>query len=250
MDRQSLLVLGISLSLLAATAAPVVAADSGAWPTRWTVNGNGVIGALEITIGDDGSLSGRLLDQEIEGYISGRHLLVRRTLEDRVEVWDGWLGQPPSGGTGEETAGSNLILAGTITVDAADGTKVYPWFGRPDAAAAATSATPASVAPDAAAAPVPAPTPAAAPTPSPAPPPAERAAGPLTGFWSSLQGSIEIVQDGNQLTAILPDGSSRSGRMTGDDTLVVGLRKGCCNGHLEESDVIVWSDGSRWKRSD
>jgi len=51
------------------------------------------------------------------------------------------------------------------------------------------------------------------------------------------------------LTIVLADGSSHPGRMTGGSSLVVGLRQGCCNGKLEGPDLIVWSDGARWRRT-
>ena len=67
----------------------------------------------------------------------------------------------------------------------------------------------------------------------------------------SLTGErMEIGQDGNRLTVITADGSLHSGRVTGESSLVVGLRKGCCNGKLESPDVIVWNDGARWQRTD
>jgi len=211
-------VLSVAVLLCAATAGTAVA---GEWPTRWQVNGNGVTGVLELSIREDGSLIGRLMDEYVEGYVSGRHLFIRRTAENRAEIWEGWLGTE-----------SSLIVAGTISVEEAGRTVVYPWFGRPDVATQAASA----------------PAPATEETlAAPSRPPG----GPLSGTWESTTGGeAEIVQDGKNLTVTLADGSPHSGRMTGDSTLVVGLRKGCCNGELEGPDVIVWSDGARWQRAD
>jgi hypothetical protein len=211
------------------------AAEPREWPTRWNVNGNGATGHLEFSIRDDGSLEGRLLGQSIEGYVSGRHLFMRRVIDDRTEVWEGWLGRPGPRRSPDGEASSNLI-AGTISVDEAGRTLVYPWFATPDSGSPTSSPAESPII--------------VAPAPTAAAGSEKPDGGPLSGFWSAAEGRVEIIQDGNRLTVILPDAAERSGRMTGVDTLVVGLRKGCCNGNLDGPDVIIWSDGARWRRTD
>jgi hypothetical protein len=215
-----------------------VGAASDRWPTEWRVNGNGVTGTLELAIGQTGALTGRLYGEAVEGYVSGRHVVIRRTVgeEGRSEVWEGWLAQP----SGE---GSELIVAGTITISEGDRTQVYPWFGTRSSPAPPPVATP----PVADVESVPAPPPL---VPAAEPVPAQATGERLSGKWLATEGTVEIVQDGKLLTVVMPGGSSHSGRVTGGDTLIVGLRKGCCNGKLEGPDVISWGDGSRWKRAD
>ena len=75
-------VLFLSVSILAVPLSLMEAAEPREWPTRWNVNGNGATGHLEFSIRDDGSLEGRLLGQSIEGYVSGRHLFMRRVIDD------------------------------------------------------------------------------------------------------------------------------------------------------------------------
>jgi hypothetical protein len=231
MDRRRVLFLCLSFSVLAAQLV-VVAAPTGEWPTRWQVNANGVSGVLELSFREDGSLIGRLLDEYVEGYVAGRHLFIRRTADDRTEVWEGWLGSSP-----------DLIVAGTISVDEAGETTVYPWFGTPEGAAELSSSDPL---------PSPVPPPAvASPAPSaPAPVPSSSSDGALSGNWVTSGGErVQVVQTGNRLTVTLADGSSHDGRMTGSSTLVVGLGHGCCNGTLDDPNSITWSDGARWRRA-
>ena len=206
------LVSAVSVSLVFTNSAA-----SDRWPSHWQVNGNGVIGELEISIGESGTLTGRLFDDPVEGYVSGRHLVIRRvgSGDDRSEVWEGWLAQP----TGDD---SELIVAGTIKVSEGDRTKVYPWFGTQSRLSSASGASE----------------------------PETDGAGRLSGHWTAAGGTVEIIQDGKNLTVILADGSSYAGRMTGEESFIVGLRKGCCNGELDGPDVISWSDGARWRRSD
>jgi hypothetical protein len=244
MNRRPKLALGLSVSMLATVLAFTDAAASNAWPRRWQVNGNGITGVLEFEFREDGSLIGRLLDEYVEGYVSGRRLVIRRSTDDREEVWEGWLGEPRLGAARAGNSGSNLIVAGTISVDEAGQTRVYPWFGTPEGASSAPASSPS---------PASSPASSSSPTPRPAaealatmPPPAD---GPLSGTWTSVTGErLEIAQDGNRLTVTRSDGSSHSGRMTGSSTLVVGLRTGCCNGELDGPNAIVWSDGVRWHR--
>ena len=70
----------------------------------------------------------------------------------------------------------------------------------------------------------------------------------LTGIWVSTEGRIEISQKGRSVSVFLPDGSEHAGRFTATDTLVVGLRKGCCKGVMQGPDIIRWSDGAVWRR--
>lgn len=229
MNRHRTLLLCLTVSILATLPAFADPPDSGVWPTRWQVNANGVEGVMEFSIRDDGSLTGSLLDENVEGYVAGRHLFVLRTDADRAEVWEGWLGQ-----------GTKLIVAGTISVNQAGQTLIYPWFATPDEAT--VPSPPASPTPPPAVVPPP------AATPSPvAPPPSD---GSLSGAWATANGErIEIVQTGNVLSVTRSDGSSHSGRMTGSDAFVVGLGKGCCSGKLDGPNVIEWSDGARWRRT-
>jgi hypothetical protein len=240
MNRRSMMVFGLSVALLVPPPAFAGNAPSGDWPTRWQVNGNGETGVLEFSIGENGALSGRLLNRPVAGYVSGRHLILRRSFDERTEVWDGWLGQPREAADIEDAASSQTIVAGTISVSEAGQTQVYPWFGTSQSLSSGSASSSPAAAVLAVTPPAAFDSPAAG-TPD---------AGPLSGFWSGTEGRFEVVQDGNRLTVILPDESSRSGRMTGTDSLVVGLRKGCCNGKLDGPDVIVWSDGARWQRSD
>jgi len=232
MNRHRMLLLCLTVSVLATTSAFAEPPDSGAWPMRWQVNANGVEGVLEFSIRDDGSLTGHLLGADVAGYVAGRHLFVRRTDGDRAEFWEGWLGE-----------GTKLIVAGTISVDQAGQTLTYPWFGIPEEASASTSQTPStSASPPAAVVPPPAPVP-----PPATPPPSDD---PLSGAWATADGErIEILQTGNALSVTRSDGSSHSGRMTGSSTFVVGLGKGCCSGKLDGPNVIEWSDGVRWRRT-
>jgi hypothetical protein len=219
--------------LISASAGASAAAD---WPTRWQVNGNGESGALELAVEDSGVLTGRLFEEPVEVLVSGRHLVIHRDTGGRTEIWDGWLSA--------EKTGSQRIVAGTISVAEGGETRVYPWYGTP--AVTDPPALPPVVAAPASPGP---------PTPPAPETPAETVAtsdgGPLSGTWQTPTGErMEIGQDGKQLTVKTPDGVSHSGRVTGAASLVVGLRKGCCNGTLEIPDVIVWSDGARWERID
>jgi hypothetical protein len=218
MKYRPTLVFGLLISSLMMLCATVGVSASDDWPTRWQVNGNGEKGTFEFTIDDGGVLVGQLLYESVEGFVAGRHIVIRRNAGDRTELWEGWL-------SGENT-GPNPIVAGSISVDEDGETRVYPWYGIPEISEdpEAPVNAPEAVAPE---------------------------GGPLSGTWTSLTGQrMEIDQQGKRLTVVLPDGSSHSGRVTGESTLVVGLRKGCCNGTLESPDVIVWSDGARWQRSD
>lgn len=231
--------IAVALGVLGA----VSAADD--WPTRWDVNGNGETGTLEFTVDDEGLVTGRLFGESIEGFANGRQIVIRRDAGDRTELWEGWLSSV--------APDSSRIVAGSISAQEDGATRVYPWFGTQVATAESEALAPAD--PPASPPPVAVPAPTDAPAPSATEKPSESAAtpagGPLAGIWTSLTGErMEIGQDGNRLTVITADGSSHSGRVTGESSLVIGLRKGCCNGRLESPDVIVWSDGARWQRTD
>jgi hypothetical protein len=224
--------------------APSGASESVEWPTRWRVNGNGVTGSLEFTVDREGRLAGSLLNDSVEGFVSGRHLLIRRSANGRLEIWEGWLADPRAEDPAATSDGSDRFVAGTYTITGSGQTTVHPWYGRPEPGESSAADSPATA--DAPlVAHVPSPAEAASPAPSTA------STDPLSGTWTSITGErAEIVQDGKSLTVVLADGSSHSGRMTGESGLVVGLRQGCCNGKLEGPNVIVWSDGARWQRAD
>lgn len=225
----------------------ILAAASGAsetveWPTRWMVNGNGVTGILEFTVDREGRLAGSLLDAPVEGFVSGRHLLIRRSANGRLEVWEGWLAAPRAEEQPATSDGSDRFVAGTYTIAGSGLTTVHPWYGRPETNEAAAD-SPATAPPSVVHAP--------SPVEDVSPAPSTASTGPLSGAWTSITGErAEIVQEGKSLTVVLADGSSHSGRMTSESGLVVGLRQGCCNGKLEGPNVIVWSDGARWQRAD
>jgi hypothetical protein len=186
---------------------------------------------LEFDVDAKGALTGQLLGEPVEGFISGRRIVIRRSADGQAELWEGWLARPSE---------ADRIVAGTISVTNAGQTQVYPWFGTIGTAVSA----PSSIAPSMPVAPV-----AAAPPPDSDP--RQSSGGGVSGAWSADgDDRVEIDLQGNQLTVTLADGSAASGRMTGPSSFVVGLGKGCCSGTLETPDVIVWSDGARWRRAD
>lgn len=238
MNRRRILMTGFLCSIVVSLAAIAVVSAAIDWPPRWHVNGNGESGVLDITVEDSGVVTARLFEESVEVLVSGRHLVIHRDTGRRTEIWEGWLSV--------EKAGSQRIVAGTISVDEDGQTRVYPWYGTL-VVTDSPSPPPVVVAPVS-----PEPT-----TSTASEQPAEAEAtvtvtgGPLSGTWVTMMDErMEIGQDGKKLTVKTPDGSSHSGRMTGAASLVVGLRKGCCNGTLESPDVIVWSDGARWERTD
>ena len=238
MNRRRNLMTGFLCSIALSISAITVESAATDWPPRWQVNGNGESGVLDITVEDSGVVTARLFEESVEVLVSGRHLVIHRDTGRRTEIWEGWLSV--------EKAGSQRIVAGTISVDEDGQTRVYPWYGT-------LVVTESSSPPPVAAAPVPSEsTPSAAPEqPAEAASAATVAEGPLSGTWVTMLGErMEIGQDGKKLTVKTPDGSSHSGRVTGAASLVVGLRKGCCSGTLESPDIILWSDGARWERTD
>jgi hypothetical protein len=221
------LVLSVMLSLAgAATAASEVDL-----PSHWSIHAGGPPGALDLVVEPSGEVSGQLLGQPVRGFIAGRHLVLHRSTGTRLEVWDGWL-----------ASGPDRFIAGTITVHDGDATSIQPWYGRseegpepevePDDSAGEAGGLPLS--------------------------PAEggeaRGAAPgagrwdLSGLWNTSGGRAEISQDGRTLTVVLPDGTRQRGRFTAADTIVVGIRKGCCKGKVQGPDLISWSDGAVWRR--
>jgi hypothetical protein len=95
------------------------------------------------------------------------------------------------------------------------------------------------------------PPPAGAPADDPAlqrPPASEWRGWDLTGVWITTEGRAKIEQDGRGLSVILADGTRHEGRFTATDTVVVGLRKGCCKGKIKDPYSITWSDGATWRR--
>jgi hypothetical protein len=236
MKRRRILITAFVCSIVSFISGSAMVSAAAGWPTHWQVNGNGESGALELAVDDSGVATGRLFEEPVEVLVSGRHLVIRRDTGGRTEIWDGWLSV--------EKTGSQRIVAGTISVAEDGETRVYPWYGTP-------AGTDPAALPPVVAAPA---------SPGPSTPPAPKTPvetvatsdeGPLSGTWQTLTGDrMEIGQDGKQLTVKTPDGVTHSGRVTGTAALVVGLRKGCCNGTLESPDVIVWSDGARWERTD
>lgn len=237
MNSRRILTTGLVCSIVAFVFAMTAVSAATDWPPRWQVIGNGESGVLEITVEDGGNVTARLFDQRVEVLVSGRHLVIHRESGGRTEIWEGWLSV--------EQTGSQRIVAGKISVDEDGQTRVFPWYGTP-VATESPSIAPVATAPVS-----------AAPTPSTAPEQSAEAAaatvdeGPLSGTWVTMMGErMEIGQDGKKLTVKAPDGSTHSGRLTGAASLVVGLRKGCCSGTLESADIIAWSDGARWQRTD
>lgn len=238
MNRRRILMTGFLCSIVVSIAAITLESAAIDWPPRWQVIGNGESGVLDITVEDSGVVTARLFEESVEVLVSGRHLVIHRDTGRRTEIWEGWLSV--------EKAGSQRIVAGTISVDEDGQTRIFPWYGTP-VVTDSPSPPPVVAAP---ASPEPT-TLTAQEQPAEAEATATVTGGPLSGTWVTMLGErMEIGQDGKKLTVKTPDGSSHSGRMTGAASLVVGLRKGCCSGTLESLDVIAWSDGARWERTD
>jgi hypothetical protein len=215
---------------------------------------------LVLSVEPSGEISGTLQDRTVTGFLAGRRLVLRRTIGDGTEVWEGWLPEDPEA--------SSLFVAGNMT--SGIGGPVHPWYAVPvpmaDAGetmvpspAAGTPAEPRQVpatSAAAAAAAVPAvdvqsveEPPASAPDVT-RPRASDWTGADLSGIWVAPGGQIEFIQEGPSLVVVLPDGTRREGRFTAADTLVVGLRRGCCKGKLEPSGQIGWSDGTVWRRAD
>jgi len=236
-------------------------------PTRWQVQADGWSGTLELSVEPSGAISGTLQDQTVTGFLAGRRLVLRRTIGDRAEVWEGWLAEDPEV--------SMLFIAGSVTIG--DDGSLHPWYAVPEPKASPGDPAPAVLSPVAGTPAEPAedPAPGAAAAAAPgagATAPGEEAhpteeplasapgvtrsqasdwVGPdVSGAWLAVDGRVEIVQEGPSLTVVLPDGTRHEGRFTAADTLVVGLRRGCCKGKLEGSGQVTWSDGTVWQRAD
>jgi hypothetical protein len=212
-------------------------------PARWQVRTDGWSGTLELTVEPSGRAVGTLQDQAVTGFLAGRRLVLHRTVGDRTEVWDGWLP--------EDSVSSGFFLAGSVTVGDRSGGRVHPWFAVPEAGglAAASPAAPAARTPGAAA-PADSPPARASGGGVPAAPTATAGSGwDLSGTWVCSEGQAQIIQQGRGLEVILPGGSQHSGRFTAMDTVVVGLRRGCCKGKIQGPHLIQWSDGAIWQRA-
>jgi hypothetical protein len=215
-------------------------------PARWQVQADGWTGTLTLNVDASGRVSGTLGDRPVTGFLSGRHLLFHRTGGGHEEVWQGWL---PEG-----SAPPALFVAGSVTVGGSEGERVHPWYAVPEHPAAAGDPT--VLTQEEGADPEP---PGGAESSPPEPsladpvvisPSAAPWDGPdISGAWLSPDGPVEILQQGRSLTVVLPGGTRHGGRFTATDTLVAGLAKGCCKGKLQRPDLIAWSDGSVWRRS-
>lgn len=92
-------------------------------PAQWQVNGNGSIGTLEIETSFGTQVSGRLYGDTVNGYLTGRHLVLFR--EGRSEqVWDGWIMDPRGPNRRDRNFSDGLFIAGTYS----DGGDTYPWY--------------------------------------------------------------------------------------------------------------------------
>jgi hypothetical protein len=242
--------IAVALVVFLSLVAPAAMAEM---PARWQVRADDWSGTLELRVDPSGRVSGTLEGRTVTGFLAGRRIVLHRALEDRTEVWDGWL---------PENVGSpGAFLAGGVTVNG----RVLPWYALPEAGA------PAAQSADRGVAPAPAPVPA---TPADRPPPASASSGPglvpapgatvaptalpadpgwgawnLSGTWTTAAGRADVSQKGKTLLVVLADGTGHSGRFTATDTIVVGLRKGCCKGKIKGPGVIEWSDGAVWKRA-
>jgi len=239
---------------------PASASQETDLPARWQVQADGWSGTLVLSIDPSGTISGTLQDRAVTGFLAGRRLVLHRATGDRTEVWDGWLP--------EASSSAGLFLAGSVTLGGPDGSRIHPWYAVPETdAAPAVAQEPAADAGDPVPAPEPAPlvTTGVAAAATEAPPAAEPTAKApeadrspssepepegLSGIWLDYDNRIEIIQKGQNLSVLMPDGTRHEGRYTASDTFVVGLRRGCCKGQLERPDRIRWSDGTIWTRTD
>ncbi|MEN8165193.1 MAG: hypothetical protein ABFS37_13770 [Acidobacteriota bacterium] len=232
----------LSILALLIGIAPCMAA--GEMPYSWFINANGQEGTLEIATGPGGRVTGTLLEQSVEGWLAGRHLVLARQGAGGQEIWKAWIATPSQEGSDQP------VIAGTFVRPAADGP--LPWFGVGRSVDERDQNAP-TVLPTVPQAP-PLPTPAASSPPSSNTPttPAtlylEGGQPSLAGTWSTPDGPLEIRQEGSRLTLVLPD-REVSGRLTGPDSLIVGFAPGCCKGKLEQGfTIIAWDNGSRWSR--
>ena len=76
---------------------------------------------------------------------------------------------------------------------------------------------------------------------------------PLAEDLRHIMAALKITGDLERIGDLAKNIAKRSRAIATEQMpkpLIVGLRKGCCNGTLESPDVIVWSDGARWERTD
>jgi hypothetical protein len=200
---------------------------------EWTVDGP-IPGALVLSASAAGRVTGTFAGEPVDGLLVHRHLVLLRTTPEGPELWDGWLSPDAS------------RIGGTVTLSTGE---QQPWSAR----RADTGSNTVVVPPPRTASPTPPPP---RPTPTPAPPTAAApVAQPLppdtarvAGRWQTPTGSAHIRQEGRRLEVDLPDGRTVGGRITGEASLVAGLRLGCCRATLEGTDRIRWEDGAVWIR--
>jgi len=73
--------------------------------------------------------------------------------------------------------------------------------------------------------------------------------GTFAGNWQGPDGLYRIEQEGSRITVYRPNGESVGGRQIDIESLMVGLRVGCCRGELSATGVIEWQDGIVWRRA-
>lgn len=242
--------IAITLSLVLCTTALQGADLDGVWLVH---DGRQDPTTLSLTIDSDGSVHATLADIQLAGALTGDQLTLHATTPNGPEVWMGW---PAVEG------GDPIHLAGVV--HRPDGT-ARGWYAvRPDRAKAAAGTRPASVPlpatvtaaeprPETEQEPEPAPatqpTPQVAPAPQPTPRQATTTVGTgFEGLWQGAFATYTIARDGSSLTVTGSDGTTANGRVTGPQTLVVGLRKGCCKGAVTKPGMIVWQDDTVWRR--
>ena len=112
--------IGACWLLLALLCAPALAQGyDGDLPSRWQLRADTWTGELTLSIGPTGRVSGILGGRTVSGVLSGRRLVLHRTVEGGTEVWDGWL---------PEVSSTGPFLAGSVAV----GGRVYPWYAVPE----------------------------------------------------------------------------------------------------------------------
>ncbi len=200
---------------------------------EWRVHG-AVDGTLIVNATGPGRVKGTLSGDPVDGYLVNRRLVFLRCTGDDPQLWEGWLSDDAN------------RISGTVTLGSG---QQQPWYALRQPGATDTIVVPRP--------------PRASPTPpwptataTPAPPEVTRtpsapqaAHGPwLTGRWHTPTGTATIQQTGRRLELTLPDGRTVGGRITGDASLVAGLRLGCCRASLEGSDRIRWEDDAVWLR--
>jgi hypothetical protein len=242
--------------LLALWAVTLPAADlDGVWLLH---DGRDDGAELTLTVDPAGTADATVAGIALSGALTGNQLTLHGTTPAGPEVWMAWVGL---------AGGQPAYLSGVIHL--ADGT-TQGWYAvRTDEPAPGSGARVAPAA-ESRVAPVPLPTALpvaephvatmAAPEPTPvalAPPvatPRTTTAPPTAsdsgfeGLWRGPFHTYTIVRDGSSLTITGSDGSTANGRVTGPQTLVAGLRPGCCRGAVTTPDMIVWQDDSVWRR--